>query len=76
MSKTDSSLLGEIRFSQQVPPTSIRHALTVYNVLDEADIGPAAAFILKCLQLDPERRPGADELLKDTWLSSSPHRRS
>ncbi|KAG1721003.1 uncharacterized protein EDB91DRAFT_1088600 [Suillus paluster] len=38
-----------------------------YNVMDEQDIFPAAAFIRRCLTIDPNTRPTALELLDDEW---------
>jgi serine/threonine-protein kinase SRPK3 len=34
----------------------------------DKDIVPAAAFIRRCLTIDPSVRPGASELLQDEWL--------
>lgn len=45
--------------------------LRAYKVMDEKDIAPAAAFIRKCLTIDPHERPTALELLEDEWLKNA-----
>ncbi|CCM06689.1 uncharacterized protein FIBRA_08976 [Fibroporia radiculosa] len=52
-------------------PQSIEDCLKIYNILDSADIAPAAAFIRRCLTMDPEKRPTAKELLEDEWLKDA-----
>ncbi|EDR00438.1 uncharacterized protein LACBIDRAFT_314401 [Laccaria bicolor S238N-H82] len=39
------------------------------KVVDESEILGTAAFLRRCLTLDPKLRPSAQELLKDGWLS-------
>jgi serine/threonine-protein kinase SRPK3 len=39
-----------------------------YEVMSEEDVISTAAFMQRCLQLDPTNRPSADELLKDPWF--------
>ncbi|KDR79389.1 hypothetical protein GALMADRAFT_62926 [Galerina marginata CBS 339.88] len=47
---------------------SIEAILQTLQVVDEGDIPGAAAFMRRCLTLDPKLRPSAQELLKDNWL--------
>ena len=48
---------------------SIEQALRHYNILPEEEIGPAARFIRKCIRLDPQNRPSAEQLVRDDWFS-------
>ncbi|KAF5358128.1 hypothetical protein D9756_001162 [Leucocoprinus leucothites] len=49
-------------------PTSLEAILGSLGAMDENDIPGAAAFMRRCLTLDPRLRPSAQELLKDSWL--------
>ncbi|KAF8874333.1 kinase-like protein [Infundibulicybe gibba] len=40
-----------------------------YNVLQEADVLSTAAFMRRCLRLDPSQRASAADLLSDPWFS-------
>jgi hypothetical protein len=42
-------------------------SLRNYNVLKEEDVLATAAFMQRCLRLDPKNRATAEELLQDTW---------
>jgi serine/threonine-protein kinase SRPK3 len=42
-------------------------SLRNYKVLPEPDVLATAAFIERCLRLDPKNRPSAEELLEDEW---------
>lgn len=46
----------------------VRRVRKVTN-LDQADVEATAALIMRCLRLQPENRPSAEELLKDPWFS-------
>jgi len=48
--------------------TTLEDILRSLGVLDESDILGVAAFLRRCLTLDPKQRPSAQELLKDSWL--------
>lgn len=52
-------------------PQAMESCLRAYKVMDEKDIAPAAAFIRKCLTIDPHERPTALELLNDDWLKNT-----
>jgi serine/threonine-protein kinase SRPK3 len=52
-------------------PSSIERCLRPYKVLDEQEIPPIAAFIRRCLTIDPSARPTALELLDDEWLKDA-----
>jgi len=59
---------GSLLRVQKLFPRSIDECLRHYRHLDEAGIAPAAAFIRRCLTIDPDVRPSASELLGDGWL--------
>jgi serine/threonine protein kinase len=50
---------------------TIESCIRAYDILKEKDIKETAAFARRCLVLDPSKRPSADELLKDPYLSDS-----
>ncbi|KAG1790374.1 kinase-like domain-containing protein [Suillus variegatus] len=50
---------------------TIENCLRLYNGMEEKDIPPAAAFIRRCLTIDPRARPTALELLDDEWLKNA-----
>ncbi|KAK0187959.1 kinase-like protein [Armillaria mellea] len=43
---------------------------------EEADVFSTAAFMRRCLRLDPKKRPSAAELLSDPWFDGVEKRRS
>ena len=47
----------------------LENVLSQFGTMRAADVGPAAAFIRKCLEVDPEKRLTAEALLKDVWLA-------
>ena len=49
-------------------PTALEEILRSLEAMDEKEIPGAAAFMRRCLTLDPKLRPSAQELLKDSWL--------
>lgn len=61
---------GSLRVHNLIPQT-MESCLRAYKVMDEKDIAPAAAFIRKCLTIDPHERPTALELLNDDWLKNT-----
>lgn len=50
-------------------PRPIEECIAYYNRVEDKDIGPIAAFMRRCLTIDPSVRPSASELLQDEWLS-------
>ena len=50
-------------------PRTIEECLAHYGRVGVKDLAPAAAFIRKCLAIDPSSRPSASELLQDEWFS-------
>ncbi|KAF9785473.1 kinase-like domain-containing protein [Thelephora terrestris] len=48
--------------------TPLEDFLRSLAVVDESDIPGVAAFLRRCLTLDPKLRPSTQELLKDSWL--------
>jgi serine/threonine-protein kinase SRPK3 len=57
---------------RELTPRSIDECLGFYgHLVDRADIAPAAAFIRRCLTIDPDARPTALELLDDEWLRNA-----
>ncbi|KIM80139.1 hypothetical protein PILCRDRAFT_822656 [Piloderma croceum F 1598] len=61
---------GKVRNVTAECSQTMHDALQTYNVLREADLHSTAAFIVRCLQLDPSRRPTAGQLLTDPWFES------
>ena len=51
--------------------TTLEGSLQKFSALDETDIPGVAAFMRKCLALDPRMRASAQELLKDSWVLES-----
>lgn len=49
-------------------PTTLEDILRGLEAVDENEIPGTAAFLRRCLTLDPKLRPSAQELLKDSWL--------
>ncbi|EDQ99903.1 uncharacterized protein LACBIDRAFT_315117 [Laccaria bicolor S238N-H82] len=49
-------------------PSTLKDILQGFEVLNESEILGTAAFLRKCLTLDPKLQPSAQELLKDGWL--------
>jgi serine/threonine-protein kinase SRPK3 len=49
-------------------PTTLQAILRRLEAVDEDEILGTAAFLRRCLSLDPKLRPSAQELLKDSWL--------
>ena len=48
--------------------TTLEDILRSLRVVDKNDIPGVAAFLSRCLTLDPKLRPSAQELLGDSWL--------
>ncbi|KAG1814958.1 kinase-like domain-containing protein [Suillus variegatus] len=61
---------GSLRVHNLIPQ-AMESCLRAYKVMDEKDIAPAAAFIRKCLTIDPHVRPTALQLLDDEWLTNA-----
>jgi serine/threonine-protein kinase SRPK3 len=51
-------------------PTTLEDILRGLEAVDESEILGTAAFLRRCLTLDPKLRPSAQELLKDGWLAT------
>ena len=49
-------------------PSALEDVFRALKVVDEGEILGTAAFLRRCLTLDPKQRPSAQELLKDGWL--------
>lgn len=47
---------------------TVERCIAHYNHVRDKDIAPAAAFIRRCLTIDPFVRPSASELSQDEWL--------
>ncbi|KAG2063125.1 kinase-like protein [Suillus decipiens] len=63
--------LGSLHRVHDLFPNTIENRLRLYNVMEEKDISPAAAFIGRCLTIDPHARPTALELLDDEWFKNA-----
>lgn len=61
---------GELHVGTNLPSTTVA-ALLAERGVSPVEIGGAAAFIDRCLTVDPEERPTAAELLQDPWLSDA-----
>lgn len=66
-----NSFKGSLHRVHDLFPSTIENCLRLYNVMEEKDIPPAAAFIRRCLTIDPRARPTALELLDDEWLKNA-----
>jgi len=51
-------------------PNSIEHVLYSIGTVQAEDVSCVAAFIRRCLVLDPASRSSAVELLNDKWLNN------
>lgn len=71
MHGTDYHDSGDLLRIDELYPVSIEEALGNYDIVRKDVIGPAAAFIRRCIVLDPNLRPTAAELLEDPWLNTS-----
>ena len=60
---------GELLRVKELFPRTIEECLAHYGRVGVKDLAPAAAFIRKCLAIDPSSRPSASELLQDEWFS-------
>ncbi|KAF8167107.1 hypothetical protein B0H34DRAFT_645455 [Crassisporium funariophilum] len=60
---------GELLRVKKLFPRTIEECITHYGRLEDKDITLAAAFIRRCLTIDPSLRPSASELFQDEWLS-------
>lgn len=47
---------------------SLEEILATYECIPKEEVEGAAAFIEKCLQVDPSKRATVQELLSDPWL--------
>lgn len=50
------------------PQYDLKLVLSSHEVLGEDDLALTSAFITRCLHLDPNERPSANQLLEDPWL--------
>ncbi|KAH7903737.1 kinase-like domain-containing protein [Hygrophoropsis aurantiaca] len=60
---------GNLLRVKQLFPQTIEQCIAPYKRVENQDIAAAAAFIRRCLTIDPSVRPSASELLQDEWLS-------
>jgi serine/threonine-protein kinase SRPK3 len=49
-------------------PTNLEEILYGLGTVQEDDVPGVAAFMRRCLALDPTSRPSALQLLNDKWL--------
>jgi len=59
---------GTLLHTNKFMPTTLEVILRSLEAVDEDKIPGTAAFLRRCLSLDPKLRPSAQELLKDSWL--------
>ncbi|KAF8346495.1 kinase-like domain-containing protein [Amanita rubescens] len=59
---------GMLLHTNKFMPTTLEVILRRLKAVDEDEIPGTAAFLHRCLSLDPKLRPSAQELLKDSWL--------
>lgn len=52
-------------------PLTLEEMIAHHNVLRTDDVKPAANFIRTCLQLEPNKRPSATDLLNHRWLDGA-----
>lgn len=62
---------GSLIHTKDFRHMSIEDYLRSRETMGERDIGSAAAFIRRCLTIDPSARPTALELLGDEWLKNA-----
>ena len=60
--------LGTLLHTNKFMPITLEVILRSLEAVDEDEIPGTAAFLRRCLSLDPKLRPSAQELLKDSWL--------
>ena len=63
-----TSCAGNLLRVDELFVTPVEEALANYKILPPEQIEPAAQFIRKCIRLNPEDRPSAQDLLSDDWL--------
>jgi serine/threonine-protein kinase SRPK3 len=75
---TSSTILSSINYlhlgtllhtNSNFTPSTLEDILRGLEAVDEGEIPSTAAFLRRCLSLDPKLRPSAQELLKDSWLN-------
>jgi serine/threonine-protein kinase SRPK3 len=59
---------GKLLRVKKLFPRTVEECIAHYNRVGDKDIAAAAAFIRRCLTIDPSVRPNASELLHDEWL--------
>ncbi|KAG5635952.1 hypothetical protein H0H81_009577 [Sphagnurus paluster] len=59
---------GKLLCTAPTTPKTLEAAIAEHRTVNKNDVDPVAAFIRRCLTLDPAERPSAAELLKDEWL--------
>ena len=64
-----SAVIGEAINQYQPQSHPLEMGLRQFRTMKEEDIAPAAAFIRRCLEHDPQLRPTADALLRDSWFT-------
>ena len=57
-----------LQTNRDFAPSTLEDILRDLKVVDESEILGTAAFLRRCLMLDPKLRPSAQELLRDGWL--------
>jgi serine/threonine-protein kinase SRPK3 len=67
--KTDVvCFVGSLRRVTDFIPSSLEDILYGLGTMQADDVPGVAAFMRRCLALDPTSRPSALELLNDVWL--------
>jgi len=59
---------GELLHVKKLFPHTVKKCIAHYGHVGDKDITPAAAFIQRCLTIDPSVHPSMSELLQDKWL--------
>ncbi|KZV96660.1 kinase-like protein [Exidia glandulosa HHB12029] len=60
---------GELDFIRPKNPYRLDEALKLFVEFEQRDLEETAAFLQRCLHLDPLKRATADDLLMDPWLN-------
>ena len=68
LNRGSSSNAGNLKANPPLFDYPFEISIRSYEVVEEADVLSTAAFMRRCLRLDPKKRASAAELLSDPWF--------